>query len=345
MKEPIRVGLLGYGFASKTFHAPLIATTPGMTLAAISSRDANNVHADWPAVTVAADPAVLFADPTLDLIVIPTPNDTHYPLAKAALLAGKHVVVDKPFTLTVAEAQDLEQLAAHQQRLLSVFHNRRWDSDFLTLKALLASGELGQVRYLESRIDRFRPEVRQRWREMAGEGSGIWYDLAPHLLDQALQLFGPPQALGVDLAELRPGAQTTDYFQAVLYYADRRVVLSATMLAAAETPRFQVHGTAGSYVKWGMDPQEERLKAGARPAAGWGRDDRDGTLTRADAGGVRALGWPTEAGNYPAYYAAVGEAIRGRADNPVTPAQAIAVMALIERGIEAARERRVLPVV
>lgn len=262
MSDKIRVGLVGYGFASKTFHAPLISGTAEMELAAVSSSDAGKVHADWPSVQVVSDPQALFDDPTLQLIVIPTPNDTHFPLAKAALNAGKHVVVDKPFTVTLSQARELDALAKAKGLLLSVFHNRRWDSDFLTLKALLADGTLGDVRYFESHFDRFRPTVQQRWREQKGAGSGIWYDLGPHVIDQALQLFGSPVAITLDAAELRPGAQTTDYFHCTLTYPQRRVVLHASMLVAAQSARYQVHGTKGSFVKFGLDPQEDALKAG-----------------------------------------------------------------------------------
>lgn len=343
MSDKLRVGLVGYGFASKTFHAPLIAGTPDMELAAISSSDAGKVHADWPSVTVTDDPHKLFDDPSLQLIVIPTPNDTHFPLAKAALNAGKHVVVDKPFTVTLSQARELNALAKAKGLLLSVFHNRRWDSDFLTLKALLAEGTLGEVRYMESHFDRFRPEVRQRWREMKGAGSGIWYDLGPHLLDQALQLFGAPIAINVDLAELRSGAQTTDYFHAVLTWPQRRVVLHASMLVAAETPRFEVHGTRGSFVKYGLDPQEDRLKAGERPPQeAWGYDMRDGVLTLVDGDVMAEKTLLTLPGNYPAYYAAVRDAIHGTGRNPVTAEEAIQVMELIELGLQSAEKRQTL---
>lgn len=183
MSDAIRVGLIGYGYASKTFHAPLISGTPGMTLAAVASSDENKVHADWPAMPVVSGPERILNDPNIDLVVIPTPNNTHFPLAKAALEAGKHVVVDKPFTVTLSQARELEALAKSGGRLLSVFHNRRWDSDFLTVKALINEGLLGEVGYFESHFDRYRPQVRNRWREQGGPGSGIWYDLAPHLLD------------------------------------------------------------------------------------------------------------------------------------------------------------------
>ncbi|PKH26579.1 oxidoreductase [Enterobacterales bacterium CwR94] len=343
MSGKVRVGLIGYGYASKTFHAPLIAGTPEMELAVVSSSDAGKVHADWPSVSVVDSPEALFADDSLDLIVIPTPNDTHFPLAKKALEAGKHVVVDKPFTVTLSQARELDQLAKQHKRILSVFHNRRWDSDFLTLKTLLNEGTLGDVRYFESHFDRFRPEVRQRWREMAGAGSGIWYDLGPHLIDQALQLFGPPVAINVDLAELRPGAQTTDYFHAVLTYPQRRVVLHASMLVAAESARYVVHGTRGSFVKYGLDPQEDALKAGVRPPqAEWGYDMRDGTLTLAEGDVMAEKSLLTVPGNYPAYYAAVRDAITGAGKNPVSAEEAIQVMELIELGLQSAEKKQTL---
>lgn len=345
MAETLRVGLVGYGYASKTFHAPLIAGTPGLELAAVVSSDAGKVHADWPALPVVSEPQALFNDPSLDLIVIPTPNDTHYPLAQQALAAGKHVVVDKPFTVTLSQARALQQQAQQRGLLLSVFHNRRWDSDFLTLKTLLQEGSLGDVAYFESHFDRFRPQVRQRWREQGGAGSGIWYDLGPHLIDQALQLFGKPQTLFVDLGQLRPGSQSVDYFHALLQYGKRRVVLHASMLAAAEGPRYIVHGTQGSYIKYGLDPQEDRLKAGERlPQADWGYDMRDGvvTLSRNDVLAEQPL--LTLPGNYPAYYAAIRDAINGDGANPVPAAEAIAVMEMIELGIESDKQQAALPV-
>jgi predicted dehydrogenase len=244
----LRVGLIGYGYAGKTFHAPLIAAVPGLQLAAVASRDAAKVHADWPGTEVLADPQALLQRANLDLVVIATPNDSHYPLARAALAAGRHVVVDKPFTLTLAEARELQALAAQRGRLLSVFHNRRWDGDFLTLRALLAAGTLGRVVHLESRFDRFRPQVRQRWRESAQAGAGLWCDLGPHLLDQALQVFGPPRGIVLDQAALRDGAQADDWFLAQLRYDGLRVTLHASALAAAPGPRFTVHGTHGSWV-------------------------------------------------------------------------------------------------
>src|SRR6202012_6192796 len=185
--KSIGAGLIGYGVAGKSFHAPQIRAVEGLTLAAIASSDAAKVRKDFPGMQVFGSPDAMIAEPGIELIVIATPNDSHAPLARAALLAGKHAVIDKPFTLDMAEARDLIALAERQSRLLSVFHNRRWDSDFLAAKFGVESGVLGKVTHFESHIDRFRPEVRDRWRERRGLGAGVWYDLAPHMIDQALQ--------------------------------------------------------------------------------------------------------------------------------------------------------------
>lgn len=353
--QPLKVGLVGYGFAGQTFHAPVLAGAGGLELAAVASSNPARVQADWPDVAVEASSEALLARADIDLVVIAAPNEAHHPLARAALLAGKHVVVDKPFTVTLAQAQELAALARERQRLLSVYHNRRFDADFLTLRRLLASGELGRLVFFESHFDRYRPQVRDRWREQAGAGGGLWLDLGSHLVDQAVQLFGLPQGLSLDLAALRDQARTEDYFHAQLRYeqgphAGLRVILHATALAAQPAPRFLVHGTRGSYVKQGEDPQEQALRAGARPrlqALGdWGVDRCDGQLTLyADDGlAAQTRAWPTEAGNYLAYYAAVRDAVRSRGANPVTAEDAAQVMALLELGRQSAARRRELPV-
>jgi predicted dehydrogenase len=343
---PIRIGLVGYGYAGRTFHAPLAAGVPGLALTVVASRDAARVHADWPGVEVVATPEALVAHPAVDLVVVATPNATHHPIARAALSAGRHVVVDKPFTLTLAQALELAQLARAQGRVLSVFHNRRWDGDFLTLRGLLGAGTLGRVVQFESRFDRYRPQVRERWRESAEPGAGLWYDLGPHLVDQAVQLFGWPQAISLDLALLRDGAQSDDWCRAELHYERLRVTLHASMLAAASSLRYAVHGTLGSFIKHGLDPQEEALKAGARPswppAPGWGADDGAATLTLARGDALVATPCPLRPGDHGAFYAALRDAIALGAPNPVPADEACAVMALIERGLASARQRATL---
>jgi len=347
MGKPLQVGLIGYGYAGKTFHAPLIAAVPSLRLAAVASSDAAKVHADWPDVSVCTTPAELIARADLDLVVIATPNDTHHALARAALLAGRHVAVDKPFTITLAEGRDLAALARERGRVLSVFHNRRWDGDFLTLKRLLAAGTLGRVVELSSHFDRFRPEVRARWRESAAPGAGVWFDLGPHLVDQALQLFGRPRAITLALDRVRDGALADDWFRASLRYDRLHVWLSASMLVAASGPRFVVHGTRGSFVKTGLDTQEDALKAGARPTwpaqPGWGRDPGPATLVTAAADGALAsIDVAQEAGAHMAYFAALADAIRGEGANPVPAEQALDVMAAIELGLASAAQRREL---
>ena len=331
----LRAALIGYGYAGKTFHAPLIRATPGWELACVASSRAQAVLADLPDVRVVADPLQAIEARDIDAVVIATPNAQHAPLAAAALRAGKHVVVDKPFTLDLAEARELRTLAKQHERQLSVFHNRRWDSDFLAVKALIESGRLGEVTHFESHFDRFRPQVRERWRESAQEGGGIWFDLGPHLIDQALQLFGLPQSIHADLAALRPGAQADDWAHAVLRYEDRRVILHASMLVAAGSARFTVHGTQGSAVKQRIDPQEAQLLAGMTPGdPGWGEDD-DPLLLYAGESPAETIFAP--AGDQRRYYADLRDAIRTGTPSPVTDAQALAVMAALEAGIESAR--------
>ncbi|WP_431276706.1 oxidoreductase [Variovorax ureilyticus] len=349
-KTTLRAGLVGYGFAGQTFHAPVLSAVSGLELGAVASSQPHKVHADWPGVDVVPDVGALLRRSDIDLIVVATPNAQHHPVAKAALTAGKHVVVDKPFTLDAGQARELAALAERQGRVLSVYQNRRFDSDFLTLRDVLASGDLGRPVYFESHFDRFRPEVRARWREQPVPGAGLWVDLGSHLLDQTVQLFGRPDALQLDSAVLRDGALVEDYFHAVLRYesgehAPLRVVLHATTLAAHAAPRYIVHGTRGSYVKRGVDPQEDALRAGGRPLdAAWGADPIDGELTLCAADGrMQTRKLPTKAGNYVRYYAAVCDAILGDGPNPVPPEQAVELMELLDLGRQSAAEGRALP--
>ncbi|MFP2928271.1 oxidoreductase [Pyxidicoccus sp. 3LG] len=335
MPTPIRVALLGFGFAGRTFHAPLIRSVAGLELRVVASSQAEAVRAAIPDVTVVASAQEAATHADVDLVVIATPNASHAPLAEAALRAGKHVVVDKPFTVTLAEARALTALAREQGRLLSVFHNRRWDSDFLALRALIADGSLGRVTHVESRFDRFRPEVRQRWREQALPGAGVWFDLGPHLVDQSLQLFGLPDTVAAALGRHREGAQVDDWCQVTLAYPRRHVVLQASMLVAGGLPRFAVHGTRGSWLKSGMDSQEDQLRAGGIPGAlGWGVDASPGRVLDGASGQARESVAPP--GDYRRYYSAIQEALEGRGPNPVTPAQALAVMAVVEAAFRAA---------
>jgi predicted dehydrogenase len=228
--------------------------------------------------------------------------------------------------------------------LLSNFQDRRWDSDFLTLRKVLADGALGEIAHFESHYDRYRPEPRQRWREQPGPGSGIWFDLGSHLVDQALQLFGPPEAIYADLEIQRPLGQAVDYFHVILRYGRSRVILHGASLVLAEIPRFIVHGALGSYTKFGMDPQEDALKRGEIPGSpGWGQDPRTGELITRKGDGFDGRQVPNIPGNYPAYYQGIRDAITLGAANPVTPEEGLAVISVLETGIKSSAARAETP--
>jgi predicted dehydrogenase len=335
-----RVALIGFGYAGRVFHAPLIAATPGLTLAVIGSRQTQNVESTYPGVEIVSDPLVAVRHPDVDLVVVATPNETHAALAEAALRAGKHVVVDKPFTVTLAEARALAARAAEVERTLSVFQNRRWDSDFLGIKQELAGARIGEIVEFRSEFSRYRPEVRDRWRERPGPGSGMWYDLGPHLIDQALVVFGPPVTVYADLQVQRRGGSTVDWFQAVFGYGRRRVILESSTLAADSGARFVVRGASGSLVKRGGDPQEAQLKAGQTPGSpGWGHDTDPLMFVSAEETSTEIA---TPAGNWLGYYAAIRDAVRVGGEVPVTPAQATTVMSVIEAGMRSSAEGRVI---
>ena len=344
MGEVLRVALVAYGLAGRVFHAPLIRATPGLALHTVVSSDAGKVHADLPDVRVVADPQIAFDDPAIDLVVIASPNVTHAPLAIAALQAGRHVVVDKPFAIDLREALEVAAAARASGRLLGVFHNRRWDADFLALRALIEAGTLGDIAEVHSHFDRFRPTVPDRWRERAGPGAGLWLDLGPHLVDQALQLFGLPDAVQADIAIQRTGAQVDDYFHVVLRYPRLRVMLHAGALVPGAGLRFAVHGSGGSWFKHGLDPQEAALRDSAVPGCdGWGVDPALGRLLRANADGtIVSIASPSPPGDYRAFYAGVRNAIHGDAAPPVTLDEALAVMRILQAGIDSAAGGRVV---
>ncbi len=340
---PVRVALVGYGFSGATFHAPVIGAVADLELATIVTSRPAKALADWPRVRTVAEMGAVLQDPAIDLVVITSPNAEHHPQARAALDAGKHVVVEKPFTLDTREAEDLDALARDRGRVLSAYHNRRWDGDFLTLRQVIDSGLLGSVHSYEAHFDRFRLEVRDRWRERDLPGSGMLYDLGPHLIDQALVLFGHPRSVFADLRRQRPGARTTDSFHLLLDYPERRVVLSAGMLVRDPGPHFEIHGDRGSFVKYGLDPQEEALKEGGAPGGtGWGMDapERFGTLTTEVDGLAVERRIPTAAGCYQEYYLQVARAILGAGPPPVTASQARDCIRVIELAQESQRTGR-----
>jgi predicted dehydrogenase len=341
--KTIRVGLIGYGYAGKTFHAPLVRSVAGLKLTIVGSSKRDIVLADLPDVAVYSNMEEAATHPEVDLLIIASPNESHYPLAAAALRAGKHVVVDKPFTVKLADARSLVQLAEEQGRLLSVFHNRRWDSEVLATKAIVESGVLGEITHFETHIDRFRPQVRQRWREQTGPGAGLWFDLGPHLIDQAVQLFGLPQTINASFAVLRKVGETDDWAHVQLNYKSLRVILHTSLLVSGGMPRSVLHGTHGSWAKFGADVQETQLVAGMLPGSdGFGFDPDPGILYEGGTGKQTKILAP--AVNQAEYYVGIREALWGRQPNPVPPEQASAVMSILESSFKSGATGQVLPV-
>ncbi len=338
--QTIGVGLIGYGLGGRAFHAPYVMATPGMVLRAVVSRDAAKVQADLPDMRVVPSVAALLAEPGIDLVIVSSPDALHAEHATAALAAGRHVLVDKPFATSLADARALAEAAVAAGRLLTVFHNRRWDADFLTLRALIADGRLGDVVHVESRFDRWRPAPATTWKEARAGGS--WLDLGPHLVDQVLVLFGRPEAITADIATLRPGAPAPDYFHATLRYPDRRVILQSSKLVADHGLRFAVHGTRGSWIKHGTDLQEAATVAGLPPAgAEWGHDPQPGLLTTGDPGAPRVT-VANRHGDYRLFWHALAAAIRGEGPNPVPPAEALMVMEVLDAGLRSASQHRMV---
>jgi scyllo-inositol 2-dehydrogenase (NADP+) len=326
----IRTGIAGYGAGGSAFHGPVVRATEGLELAAVSTSQADRAPPDVRRYDTAE---ALVADPELELIVVAAPHPAHFPLAKAALESGKHVVVDKPFTIRSEEAVALAELGRECGRLVVPFHNRRWDGDFLTVKALIESGRLGEILLYEAHWDRFRAERRPGWLDLPGPGSGLVYDLGPHLIDQALVLFGLPEAIASDLEIQREGMEVNDYFEFTFVYGRMRAVLACSTLVAAPRPRFSIHGTRGSFVKFGLDPQEASLKAGADPlGAGFGVEEQEafGIFTAVDGTQERIA---TQPGRYVDFYRAVAEAIRSGSESPVDPEDAAVGLAIIEEAV------------
>ena len=339
--KTIRVGLVGYGFAGKTYHAPLIKSVPGLALSVIGSSKREILKKEYPSVLICSADEVP-VHPNVDLVVIASPNESHFPLAAAALRAGKDVVVDKPFTVTLAEARLLAEIAEKHNRILSVFHNRRWDSEILATKAILERGVLGEISHYESHIDRFRPVVRQRWREDPGPGAGLWFDLGPHLIDQALHLFGLPHAVNASFGILRKGARTDDWAHVQLLYDHMRVVLHTSLLAAGGFPRSILHGTRGSWAKFGADVQEQQLMSGMLPDdPSFGHDPSPAIVFDGATG--RQTEVPSPVGDQRGYYSGIRDSILGKCPVPVPVKDAVAGMAILETSFESGALGQVLP--
>jgi predicted dehydrogenase len=343
----IEVGLIGYGFAGRAFHAPVISAVPGLHLAAILQRSGNEAAEKYPDVRIVRNMEELLANREIRLVVIATPNDTHYELARQCLMAGRDVVVDKPFTTTLEEARALVQFANDRGRLLTVYQNRRYDGDFQAIRKLVEEGTLGRIVRFETAYDRYRPQLKPgTWRESSRAGSGILFDIAPHLIDHALVLFGLPEAVTADVRNERENAAADDAFDIMFHYPrGMRAVLRSSILAAAPRPRFVLHGTQGSFVKQTFDPQEANLRRGYIPAAkAWGAEPEEswGVLTVPAGDTFTQRRIPSAACDYRDYYANVRDALLGKAKLAVTPEWSVNVMCLLEMARESGERRRTI---
>jgi scyllo-inositol 2-dehydrogenase (NADP+) len=343
----IEVGLIGFGLAGKFFHAQVIRAVPGLRLAAILQRTGDEAATRYPDVRIVRTLDELLAIDSIRLIVIATPNQTHFPFAKQCLEAGRDVVVDKPFTNTLTDAVELFRITRKYDRLLTVFHSRRFDADFQGLRAFLSKGELGRIVRYESHYDRYRPAGKPgAWREKPGPGSGILFDLAPHLVDHALMLFGTPQAISADLRIERDNATTDDAFDICLEYpGSMRALMCATMLSLTPRPRFVVLGTTGSFVKREFDPLENFLRNSQVPADdAWMMEQEENwgvaTVLENRQTAQRRV---ASRGSWRDFYVNVRDALLGKAELLVTPQQVLDVTVSLELAQQSHAERRVLP--
>jgi predicted dehydrogenase len=350
MTAPLRAALLGYGLAGRAFHAPLIAADPDLELAMVVTADAGRaaaVAAEHPGARVVPSADDVWAEAgRLDLVVVAAPNRAHVPLALAAIDAGLDLVVDKPLAGSAADGRRVVEAAERAGRVLTVFHNRRWDGDLLTVRRLISGGALGQVLRFESRFERWRPEVAGRWRESGApeDAGGLLNDLGSHLVDQAVYLFGPVTSVYAELDRRRPGAEVDDdAFVALAHASGVRSHLWMSAVAAQLGPRFRVLGDRAAFVKYGLDPQEAAMRDGGRPGGpGWGEEPAEhwGSLGAGDQ--LEAV--PTVAGDYPAFYRGVVAAVRDGAEPPVAPAEVMTLLGLLDAARRSAAEGTVVQV-
>jgi scyllo-inositol 2-dehydrogenase (NADP+) len=343
---PVKTLLVGYGNAGRNIHAPFINASQGLELAGIVSSRTDAIQADLPGMTVVPTLEEGLALPGVELVLVASPTSQHAANALGALDAGKHVLVDKPFAESAEAAQGVADRARSVGRIATVFQNRRWDSHIRTVKSVLDAGKLGPLSEVILRYDRLIPVAPGRWRDQDLPGSGIWYDLGAHLIDQAVYLFGKPQTVMADIFAQRPGAMNHDYFAVILGYGSFRVIVNACMLTALPGPVIEAHGLSGSFVKFGQDTQEIGLMARQTPGGpGWGDDPAGATFVPAiDFKAGQGEHMPCLPGDYLALYEGMAAAVRGDAPSPVPMDDSVLVIRLLEMAVQSAAEGRRLTV-
>lgn len=338
--KPIKTAIVGFGVSGQCFHAPLIEYCEEFDFAAVVSSDSKKVKNQFANVIVYSDLETLLKDDSIELVVIATPNHLHVPQAKQALLAGKHVVIEKPFSISVQEGKELIAIAEQSKKCISVYHNRRYDGDFKTIEKLILDGKLTDIHTFYSNFNRFRPEVKVRWREQDILGAGILFDLGAHLIDQALCLFGSPQSVTAIIRNQRTNAQAVDHFHLILHYPDREAILHANCLSTTPGPRFQIFSSNASFTKYGMDTQEDLLRNKQNPnMPEWGQDDPKAFGIYTDQDGINTI-IETEKGSYQSFYQQMAKAIRKGEKVPVTLKQALDVIIIIEAAYLSAKQQK-----
>lgn len=346
--QQINVGLIGFGMAGRIFHAPLIDYVEGLNLQVIRETKSENIKIiseRYPDVKITNESWQVINDPAIDLIVIAVPNKHHFSIAKEALEAGKHVVVDKPFTVTSEEAEELIDLTEKNKKIISVYQNRRWDSDFLTVQKVLKSGKLGRLVEFESHYDRFRNTIRPNtWKEEGTPGTGLLYDLGSHLIDQVQVLFGLPTAITADIRTQRDNTLIPDNFELILHYPELKVTIKSGMLVKEPLPKYILLGTEGAFVKYGLDDQEADLNEAVKSLSDedWGKEPEElwGTLNTIYNGEEYRGKVESEKGNYPAFYENIYNAIINDQELMVKPQQARNTIRIIELAMKSNDERR-----
>ncbi len=344
--KTIQVGILGYGLSGKVFHAPLLDVLDDYQIKKVMTSRTEEVKRDLPGAEAVRAIEDITGDPDIDLVIVTTPSGMHYESAMKCLLAGKHTVVEKPMTATSAEAEELRRTAEDKGVLLSVYHNRRWDNDFLTIQKLIRDGALQDIHTYQVNYDLYNPVVQEKWREKNGPATGTLYDLGSHIIDQTLLLFGMPESVTAHVMKQRDNSETVDNFLAALHYGKLQVILQSGSMNAASGPRYQIHGRNASFIKYGMDGQEDALSAGKKPVdESWGADDPDnfGELTTAADEKRHTETIPSENGSYLTYYKLLADSILNGKPLPVTAKEGIDVIRVIEAAMKSSEQKRTLP--
>lgn len=345
--DKIKTGIASFGLSGSTFHAPFVETNEAFELSAICERSKNEAGKTYPHVRIVRNFDELISDTSLELIIVNTPDVTHYDYCRASLEAGKHVIVEKPFVFTVAEGEELIRLATEKGRMLTVFQNRRWDGDFMTISKVLRENKIGRVVEYRAAFQRFRPQIADTWKERNDRFVGIVYNLGPHLVDQAICLFGKPTGVFAQIRKQRTNSQIDDFCHILLIYPDLQVTLTAGMMMKEPIASFVLHGSNGSFVKMGIDPQEEQLRAGMLPtASGFGLDAPQyfGTLVYQQNGETIRETVETLPGNYRYYFDAVAKCIRKKSAPPVSPDENLLIIRILEAAYQSNEQNKVVDI-